>query len=754
MRRKIDFLKLAFLTAITVIIFVCGENQTAYAKEDTQQESVEGLELYQFGDFPESGEIQAYSEDELLLEEAVYNSLNNMEEGLEVGDYAVLKDDFKTVCEKVINNHPELFYVSNSYRIMVVPSTTQVISVAWNYVETDKAVIQNMKERMAEHSRRILSCITNDMTDVEKLMVIHDALIMNTEYSFDTDWNPDYGCYTSYCTLVEGRGVCQGYSLAFMYLASEAGMDTRFVTSRSLNHAWNFVQAEGTWYHVDATWDDNGSGNGGVSHRNFLLSDTGIRNTGHTAWDDPTISSYSERFDNYYWRAMNRAILHGTTGWIQLPEIIPENGSVVFARTESGIITCICRNAGTEIQQYVPETEAQYIAEHLVIPWSDFSLNYEKLELTEGESADLHIVSYVPENTTDGEEIITWRSSDPETATVEEGIVYALAAGSTVISAECYGIKKQCMVTVKEAPEASVRYSTHIQDIGWQVWKENGTLSGTSGQAKRLEAIKIGLSGGIGSGGVEYRTHVQDYGWQGWKTEGEMSGTAGESKRLEAIQIQLIGSKRDYYDIYYRVHVQDYGWLDWAKNGERAGTAGLSKRLEAIQVVLVRKDEKAPGNREIPFIEKLSVNYQTHVQDYGWQNYVSDGAASGTVGKAKRLEGLRVRLANHGVGGCIEYRSHVQDYGWQGYVTEGALSGTSGEAKRLEAVQIRLTGELAKRYNIYYRVQVQDYGWLGWARNGESAGTAGLGKRLESIQIKIMPKGENIVSSRSFIVKK
>ncbi len=105
------------------------------------------------------------------------------------------------------------------------------------------------------------------------------------------------------------------------------------------------------------------------------------------------------------------------------------------------------------------------------------------------------------------------------------------------------------------------------------------------------------------SGDIVYTTHVQKYGWQGkledqstWKKNGQMAGTNGEAKRLEAICINLTGEMAEKYDIYYRVHAQSYGWLGWAKNGAPAGTAGYGKRLEGIQIVLVPKNGAAPGN--------------------------------------------------------------------------------------------------------------------------------------------------------------
>lgn len=101
-----------------------------------------------------------------------------------------------------------------------------------------------------------------------------------------------------------------------------------------------------------------------------------------------------------------------------------------------------------------------------------------------------------------------------------------------------------------------------------------------------------------------YRTHVQNDGWQSWKQNNQLSGTQGESKRLEAIQIKLTGQISDDYDVFYRVHCQDFGWLGWAKNGESSGSEGYGRRLEAIEIRLVKKGEKALGNTNNSFYKK------------------------------------------------------------------------------------------------------------------------------------------------------
>ncbi len=311
-------------------------------------------------------------------------------------------------------------------------------------------------------------------------------------------------------------------------------------------------------------------------------------------------------------------------------------------------------------------------------------------------------------------------------------------------------ISKDYVTTVftgNKSSEVSVNYSVHAQTYGWMDTVQNGAMAGTSGEAKRLEAITISLGNVPVSGSIQYRVHRQTYGWESdWKSDGAASGTTGEGKRLEAIQIKLTGQMANKYDVYYRVHAQSYGWLGWAKNGESAGTSGMGKRLEAIEIRLVAKGGGAPGDTSNAFV-KASITYQTHVQTYGWMGWSYNNLASGTTGLGKRLEAIQIKLVDPDVSGSIQYRTHVQTYGWQNWVSNGASSGTSGQGKRLEAIQIQLTGSMADKYDIYYRVHSQTYGWLDWAKNGEKAGTSGQAKRLESIEIRLVAKGSSAPGS-------
>lgn len=129
-----------------------------------------------------------------------------------------------------------------------------------------------------------------------------------------------------------------------------------------------------------------------------------------------------------------------------------------------------------------------------------------------------------------------------------------------------------------------VAYKTQVQSIGWEGLVHDGANAGTIGQAKRLEAVKINLTGTLPAGAsIQYEVQGQTYGWnQGWKSDGQEAGTTGQSKRLEAIKIKLVNMPG--YSVQYRVQVQSYGWQDWVTDGAIAGTVGQSKRLETLDV--------------------------------------------------------------------------------------------------------------------------------------------------------------------------
>ena len=305
----------------------------------------------------------------------------------------------------------------------------------------------------------------------------------------------------------------------------------------------------------------------------------------------------AEHYDVYY---RVHAQNFGWMGWAKNDET---SGTAGYAYRLEGIEIVIVNKGENPPERTDFSTQIPFIDKKAV---SNISLNKTNLSIEAGETETL-VATISPSTATD--KTLTWTSDNIAVATVDQnGKITAISEGTATITATSKnGKQATCNVNVLPAIPG-VKYTTHVQYVGWQDYVSNGTMAGTSGKSLRLEGIKIELKNMPYEGSIEYRTHVQDYGWMSYVSNGQMSGTSGEAKRLEAIQIRLTGELAEHYDVYYRVHAQNFGWMGWAKNDETSGTAGYAYRLEGIEIVIVNKGENPPErtdfSTQIPFIDK------------------------------------------------------------------------------------------------------------------------------------------------------
>ena len=151
----------------------------------------------------------------------------------------------------------------------------------------------------------------------------------------------------------------------------------------------------------------------------------------------------------------------------------------------------------------------------------------------------------------------------------------------------------------------------------------------------------------INDAGIWYRAHVEDFGWLEPVHDGQVAGTTGMAKRMEAIKI----TPPEGWELYAKVHVQDHGWLTYEgiRRGESSGegsspndpiigTVGEARRVEDIII----------GVSKRPNGDERKLRFQVHQQDYaengGWKAWTEEGNASGTDGMAIRLEAIRIAI--------------------------------------------------------------------------------------------------------------
>ncbi len=105
-------------------------------------------------------------------------------------------------------------------------------------------------------------------SDYDKALWLHDWLTHNADYDESLTVHEAKG------VLIDGSGVCESYALAYLMLMDEINIPVLYTTGYAGGdlHAWNLIQLDGEWYHVDVTWDDPmGGGNEGYGY--FGLSD-------------------------------------------------------------------------------------------------------------------------------------------------------------------------------------------------------------------------------------------------------------------------------------------------------------------------------------------------------------------------------------------------------------------------------------------------------------------------------------------------
>lgn len=186
------------------------------------------------------------------LESAVASALAAREALLHVeytGSGADLSSRIKDVIRRAIAHDDYTAYIVDSYfySIRTLRDKSR-IRLTVNYRETP--------EQSAEVDRQVRDVlawlIKPGMNDHQKVKAIHDWIVLRLAY--DTS----LARYTAFDALSTGEAVCQGYALLAYKMLNAAGLPARIVEGKvdTGDHAWNLVRIGGSWYHLDATWND------------------------------------------------------------------------------------------------------------------------------------------------------------------------------------------------------------------------------------------------------------------------------------------------------------------------------------------------------------------------------------------------------------------------------------------------------------------------------------------------------------------
>lgn len=201
-----------------------------------------------------------------------------------------LGEYYQSAVETYLYDNPDVFYITASKLYLNIETTTRGTRKTYdvfinngneqNYFldgYSSEAQVKQAINEVESIKNQIISQKTgNTYNDVK---MVHDYLINTIEYETTISKNNIYNIYGA---LVQNESVCEGYAKAFKYLLDELQIPCVMVIGQATNskgetenHAWNYVQINGNWYAVDATWDDpviigNGIIGNDVKYKYFL----------------------------------------------------------------------------------------------------------------------------------------------------------------------------------------------------------------------------------------------------------------------------------------------------------------------------------------------------------------------------------------------------------------------------------------------------------------------------------------------------
>ncbi len=225
------------------------------------------------------------------------------EESINVYSYKIPTSDFNGILYAIHARYPDLNYLFGSMSCSIINSYIYQFNPVYLYSkETSDRMLKEFYETADTYLKQTSGKLSKCNDDFSKALILHDAIVLENHYSYDTD-------YSNYTYMTSNAGVCQNYSEVYAYLLAQEGIYSEIVSSEEINHAWVKVKIDGSYYHVDATWDDPYPDRPGLAkHSFFLLSDQKIQTPidngdAHTGFK--SLYSSGTKYDNYKYHGYN-----------------------------------------------------------------------------------------------------------------------------------------------------------------------------------------------------------------------------------------------------------------------------------------------------------------------------------------------------------------------------------------------------------------------------------------------------------------
>ncbi len=222
-------------------------------------------------------------------QKSMYDKMYDAIVSLQIGDIALgngTKRDAALAMYAVKHDNPQFFWFGYEYGLG--QSEDDKIFIRFDdgkgkseYLTTHSERLEMMDKLQKEVRSIFDSCVTDQMSQYEIELALHDWICANVEYDEKAGESAKSGersgndiAWTAYGALVERKAVCEGYSKAFQLLLYYAGINCNLICGETdgVAHMWNVVELDGKWYNVDVLWDDLERAEYGPTHAFFNVT--------------------------------------------------------------------------------------------------------------------------------------------------------------------------------------------------------------------------------------------------------------------------------------------------------------------------------------------------------------------------------------------------------------------------------------------------------------------------------------------------
>ncbi len=168
-----------------------------------------------------------------------------------------LSDEVLLILEAIIMDHPELYYLLNTYSYAHNSAVTKMTEFTiYTMPKVEALALQDaIQNGIATYTRQV----RGDLDQYEIAKQLFELLASDLQYS-DTGSDRAHNIVGAF---VDGQCVCEGYAKAYQLLLNAYGISAFTVSGLGYgndgipeNHRWIAVQVNGNWYYSDPTWAD------------------------------------------------------------------------------------------------------------------------------------------------------------------------------------------------------------------------------------------------------------------------------------------------------------------------------------------------------------------------------------------------------------------------------------------------------------------------------------------------------------------